>query len=115
MHRHTKRHRRGPQAVSNPNLCLLPTFPATDLLAAAGSVLFFELKHWKPKEKKFSLRGWALVAVSSLVDYSGSVPQLQTGTMKLSMLQKPVDLALSRKHKRLSPEGFDFEVNVNVA
>lgn len=80
-----------------------------------GSVLFFELKHWKPKEKKFSLRGWALVAVSSLVDYSGSVPQLQTGTMKLSLLQKPVDLALSRKHKRLSPEGFDLEVNVNLA
>ncbi|KAL0054820.1 hypothetical protein WJX82_002841 [Trebouxia sp. C0006] len=80
-----------------------------------GAVLFFELKHWKPKEKKFSLRGWALVAVSSLVDYSGSVPQLQTGTMKLSMLQKPVDLALSRKHKRLSPEGFDLEVNVNIA
>ena len=81
----------------------------------AGSVLFFELKHWKPREKKFSLRGWALVAVSSLVDYSGSVPQLQTGTMKLSMLQKPVDLMLSRKHKRLSPEGFDLEVNVNIA
>lgn len=81
----------------------------------AGSVLFFELKHWKAKERKFSLRGWSLVAVSSLVDYSGPVPQLQTGTIKISMLQKPVDTALNKKHKRLNPEGFDLEINVALA
>ena len=38
----------------------------------AGSALFFDVRHYKAQEKRFSTLGWSFVPVEVLVDHSSS-------------------------------------------
>ena len=43
-----------------------------DRAVCAGSALFFEVRHYKAQEKKFSTLGWSFLPVEVLVDPSSS-------------------------------------------
>ena len=61
-----------------------------------------------------SLRAWSVLAAEALVDYSAEEPSVRVGPLHLSLLQKPVDFAQSRKLKRLTQEGLDLDLLIGV-
>lgn len=56
---------------------------------AGSAVIFIEVKHFKPKEKKTSTRAWTFIPGN----------KMQPGALELPLYQKPVDPSL----KRLKP------------
>ena len=54
--------------------CCLCLQRSKDLIlnVCAGSALFFEVRHYKAQEKRFSTLGWSFVPVEVLVDHSSS-------------------------------------------
>ena len=85
---------------------------------ATGSVLFVEVKHWKSKEKKFSLRGWAYAPIDQLIDWSKTDPPVRVGPLALTLMQKPAPFDLGKTpHKRPKPltsRGNDLQLEIGV-
>ena len=75
---------------------------------AAGSALFFEVRHYKAQEKRFSTLGWSYLPVEVLLEAGGASPQsfgaslrgtrVRTGPVYMNLYAKPVD---ERAHVRL--------------
>ncbi|KAK9814682.1 hypothetical protein WJX72_009730 [[Myrmecia] bisecta] len=83
-----------------------------------GSLLYIEVKHYKTKEQKFSLRAWSFAPFEALVDITAVEPCVRIGPLDLSLYQKPIDTqpaAAARKLKRLAPSGYDLHINVDIA
>ena len=52
--------------------CTARHWGSADRAGCAGSALFFEVRHYKAQEKKFSTLGWSFLPVEVLVDPSSS-------------------------------------------
>mmetsp|Transcript_34215 Transcript_34215/g.96991 ORF Transcript_34215/g.96991 Transcript_34215/m.96991 type:complete len:598 (-) Transcript_34215:108-1901(-) len=76
-----------------------------------GSALFFELKHWKPKAHKVSLKAWSAVPLEALLreDSEMGLCQVRTGSLSLPLYQKPLD-PLRTQCKRINPRSYDLHV-----
>ncbi|KDD72050.1 hypothetical protein H632_c3948p0 [Helicosporidium sp. ATCC 50920] len=61
-----------------------------------GSVLYFELRHWKHAQKRFSTAAWTYVPMDALVDFGAVACRVREGSMRLPLYKKPVDVSLVR-------------------
>ena len=82
--------------------------------------MYFELKHWKSKEKKWSTLGWTFVHKESLVRLVDGHPQVRVESQGLHLYEKPLDprshfrQASMRKLKPLSDTP-DLFINISEA
>jgi len=90
--------------------------PAVQLPSDAN--LFVEIKHWKSKEKKFSLLAWSFLPCNILVSRPDAntagevaVPTVSAGPCQLPLYQKPLDVTVHRT----KPVGGEVNLTIAVA
>ena len=66
-------------------------------LHLAGTVVYFELKHWKAKEKKWSTLGWTYMHKEGFLKIVDGEPKVRTEAQGLHLYEKPLDF---RSHFR---------------
>jgi hypothetical protein len=77
-----------------------------------GSMLVLEVKHWKPKSRKFSVLAWSFVEFDTLFDAGTASCIVRQGTMRADMYRKPVVHVRPvelRKLKRLTSRGRELQ------
>ncbi len=57
----------------------------------AGTVVYFELKHWKTKEKKWSTLGWTYMPKERFIKLVDGEPTVRTEAQGMHMYAKPLD------------------------
>lgn len=63
----------------------------TKHLWAADAVVYFELKHWKSKEKKWSTLGWTFVHKETFIKVVDGRATVRTEAQGLHLYEKPLD------------------------
>ncbi len=63
----------------------------------AGTVVYFELRHWKAKEKKWSTLGWTYMHKEGFLKIVDGEPKVRTEAQGLHLYEKPLDF---RSHFR---------------
>ena len=67
------------------------------MIGFAGTVVYFELKHWKAKEKKWSTLGWTYMHKEGFLKIVDGEPKVRTEAQGLHLYEKPLDF---RSHFR---------------
>lgn len=53
--------------------------------------MYFELKHWKSKEKKWSTLAWTFVAKEAFLKMVDGVPRVRNEAQGMHLYEKPLD------------------------
>ena len=80
-----------PVRVSNRHYSVMELAGSASGVLSAGAVMYFELKHWKSKEKKWSTLGWTFVHKESLIRLVDGQPQVRVESQGLHLYEKPMD------------------------
>uniref|UniRef100_A0A1D2AA70 Uncharacterized protein n=1 Tax=Auxenochlorella protothecoides TaxID=3075 RepID=A0A1D2AA70_AUXPR len=64
-----------------------------------GSSIFFELRHWKGKEHRFSTLAWTAVPLERVLDAGPAATRVREGDLKLPLFKKPLDVSLQRMRR----------------